>query len=85
MGQIHVQRVLRVKKNVPLPLQPRRLYIVLLEAVFSFPFCPRSSLSLCENIPFSFDLRVYNWKLHIYPPNLTFIFSCRIKINRHYD
>ncbi|KAG5385689.1 hypothetical protein IGI04_037159 [Brassica rapa subsp. trilocularis] len=43
-----------------------------------FFFCLRSSLSLRRNIPFSFDLRVYFWKLHIYLLNLTFIF-CRIK------
>ena len=26
------------------------------KVVYSFPFCPWSSLSLCGNIPFSFDL-----------------------------
>ena len=61
---------------VPLQIQSQHPYILLLEAVCFFPFCPRSSLSFRGNIPFSFDLRVNLSKLHIYPPNLTFIFSC---------
>ncbi|KAG5380478.1 hypothetical protein IGI04_028320, partial [Brassica rapa subsp. trilocularis] len=48
------------------PLQPRSPYMLPLRRFTFFPSCPRSSLSLCGNIPFSFDLGIHLRKLDIY-------------------